>query len=234
MRLQKFMAEAGVASRRKCEELISAGLVKVNGRIAEIGTQIDPINDKVEYNGSILHSAEERVVFAFYKPRGVVCTASDPKGRTTIMDYFKNEPYRLYSVGRLDYDSEGLLLMTNDGELAYKLTHPKFAVDKTYHVVCDGVLTNAEIARLEAGVDIGDCMTSPAKITLVHALHNGNTSFDITIHEGRNRQVRRMLEAVGHKTLILKRTREGSVSIGFMQSGEYRLLTKEELDALKG
>lgn len=234
MRLQKFMAEAGVASRRKCEELISAGLVKVNGRIAEIGTQVDPTNDKVEYNGTVLRPAEKRVVFVFYKPRGVVCTASDPKGRTTIMDYFKNEPYRLYSVGRLDYDSEGLLLMTNDGELAYKLTHPKFAVDKTYHVVCDGVLTNAEIARLEAGVDIGDGMTSPAKITLVHALHNGNTSFDITIHEGRNRQVRRMLEAVGHKTLILKRTREGNVSIGFMQPGEYRLLTVEEFRALKG
>ena len=177
--------------------------------------------------------AEERVVFAFYKPRGVMCTASDPQGRATIMDYFKDVPYRLYSVGRLDYDSEGLLLMTNDGELAYKLTHPKFTVDKTYHAVCDGVLTNAEIARLEQGVDIGDGMTSPAKITQVHALHNGNTSFDITIHEGRNRQIRRMLEAVGHQTLVLKRTKEGAVSIGFMQSGEYRALSAEELNALR-
>lgn len=123
--------------------------------------------------------------------------------------------------------------MTNDGELAYKLTHPKFTVDKTYHAVCDGVLTNAEIARLEQGVDIGDGMTGPAKITQVHALHNGNTSFDITIHEGRNRQIRRMLEAVGHQTLVLKRTKEGAVSIGFMQSGEYRALSAEELNALR-
>ncbi len=233
MRLQKFMAEAGVASRRKCEELIGAGLVKVNGQVASIGTVIDPLNDRVEYAGKLLRPAEERVVFAFYKPRGVMCTASDPQGRATIMDYFKDMPYRLYSVGRLDYDSEGLLLMTNDGELAYKLTHPKFTVDKTYHAVCDGVLTNAEIARLEQGVDIGDGMTGPAKITQVHALHNGNTSFDITIHEGRNRQIRRMLEAVGHQTLVLKRTKEGAVSIGFMQSGEYRALSAEELNALR-
>ena len=141
MRLQKFMAEAGVASRRKCEELNGAGLVKVNGQVASLGTVIDPLNDRVEYAGKLLRPAEERVVFAFYKPRGVMCTASDPQGRATIMDYFKDVPYRLYSVGRLDYDSEGLLLMTNDGELAYKLTHPKFTVDKTYHAVCDGVLT---------------------------------------------------------------------------------------------
>ena len=110
MRLQKFMAEAGVASRRKCEELIGAGLVKVNGQVASIGTVIDPLNDRVEYAGKLLRPAEERVVFAFYKPRGVMCTASDPQGRATIMDYFKDVPYRLYSVGRLDYDSEGLLL----------------------------------------------------------------------------------------------------------------------------
>lgn len=233
MRLQKFMAEAGVASRRKCEEYISAGLVKINGATAHIGDQIDPLKDRVEYCGKLLRPAEKRVVFAFYKPRGVMCTASDPQGRATIMDYFKAEPYRLYSVGRLDYDSEGLLLMTNDGELAYKLTHPKFIVDKTYHVVTDGVLTNAEIAKLEAGVDIGDGLTNPARVSQVHALHNGNTSFDITIHEGRNRQVRRMVEAVGHKTLVLKRTKEGAVSIGFMQPGEYRPLSDDEIKALK-
>jgi pseudouridine synthase len=234
MRLQKFMAEAGVASRRKCEEYIAAGLVKVNGLVATIGTVVDPVNDRIEYNGRVLKCTEKRVVYAYYKPRGVMCTSSDPEGRATIMDSFKNVPYRLYSVGRLDYDSEGLLLMTNDGELAYKLTHPKFVVNKTYHAVCDGVLTNAEIAKLEHGVDIGDGVTSPATVTQVHALHNGNTSFDITIHEGRNRQIRRMLEAVGHQTLVLKRTKEGPVSIGFMQPGEYRLLSEAELAALKG
>lgn len=234
MRLQKFMAEAGVASRRKCEELIEAGLVRVNGETASIGRVIDPNTDRVEYAGRLLSAAPKRVVYAFYKPRGVMCTAADPQGRATIMDYFKNVPYRLYSVGRLDYDSEGLLLMTNDGELAYKLTHPKFVVDKTYHAVCDGVLTNNEISRLEAGVDIGDHITACARISMLHALHNGNTSFDITIHEGRNRQIRRMLEAVGHKTLVLKRTKEGPIAIGFMQPGEYRLLSEAEISMLKG
>lgn len=234
MRLQKYMADAGVASRRKCEELITAGLVKVNGATATLGMVVEE-GDTVEYAGRILGKAEKRVTYAFYKPRGVVCTASDPQGRETVADYFKKEPCRLYNVGRLDYDSEGLLIMTNDGDLAYKLTHPKFTVDKTYHAVCDGVLTNAQIALLEGGVDIGegDGITSPAKISALRALRNGNTSFDITIHEGKNRQVRRMLKAVGHQTLTLKRTKEGPVSIGFMQPGEYRKLTEEELQQLE-
>ena len=232
MRLQKFMAEAGIASRRKCEELIQAGRVKVNGQVAILGACVEPLQDLVEVDGEPLGKSQQKVTVILNKPRGVMCTAQDPQGRPTVGDYVKDLPVRVYNAGRLDYDSEGLLVMTNDGELAYKLTHPRFCMDKTYAAICDGLLTKAQIAALEQGVQLEDGPTHPAKVREVFKLRNGNTAFNITIHEGRNRQVRRMLEAVGHETLALKRVALGPLRLGDLPSGTYRSLTAQEWDEL--
>ncbi|HWS29866.1 MAG TPA: pseudouridine synthase [Clostridia bacterium] len=232
MRLQKFMAEAGVASRRRCEEMILEGRVSVNGASAVLGAQVDP-KDEVLLDGQRLKLVSERVVIALNKPRGVFCTASDPEGRRTVMDYFKDIPYRLYHVGRLDCDSEGLLFMTNDGELAYKLMHPKFQIEKTYYAVADGVLTNDEAHALENGVLLEDGMTAPAKMKPAARRYEGGTAFFLTIHEGRNRQVRRMLAAVGHRTLLLRRVRVGNVELGGLKTGQWRYLGPEEIEALE-
>ncbi|PWM01991.1 MAG: pseudouridine synthase [Clostridiales bacterium] len=232
MRLQKYMAEAGIASRRKCEELIQAGRVKVNGQVAILGACVEPLQDLVEVDGEPLGKSQQKVTVILNKPRGVMCTAQDPQGRPTVGDYVKDLPVRVYNAGRLDYDSEGLLVMTNDGELAYKLTHPRFCMDKTYAAICDGLLTKAQIAALEQGVQLEDGPTHPAKVREVFKLRNGNTAFNITIHEGRNRQVRRMLEAVGHETLALKRVALGPLRLGDLPSGTYRSLTAQEWDEL--
>lgn len=232
MRLQKYMAEAGIASRRKCEELIQAGRVKVNGQVAILGACVEPLQDLVEVDGEPLGKSQQKVTVILNKPRGVMCTAQDPQGRPTVCDYVKDLPVRVYNAGRLDYDSEGLLVMTNDGELAYKLTHPRFCMDKTYAAICDGLLTKAQIAALEQGVQLEDGPTHPAKVREVFKLRNGNTAFNITIHEGRNRQVRRMLEAIGHETLALKRVALGPLRLGDLPSGTYRSLTAQEWDEL--
>ena len=232
MRLQKYMAEAGIASRRKCEELIQAGRVKVTGQVAILGACVEPLQDLVEVDGEPLGKSQQKVTVILNKPRGVMCTAQDPQGRPTVGDYVKDLPVRVYNAGRLDYDSEGLLVMTNDGELAYKLTHPRFCMDKTYAAICDGLLTKAQIAALEQGVQLEDGPTHPAKVREVFKLRNGNTAFNITIHEGRNRQVRRMLEAVGHETLALKRVALGPLRLGDLPSGTYRSLTAQEWDEL--
>lgn len=225
------MADAGVASRRKCEEYILQGRVKVNGALARLGMSLDPAVDVVEFDGKRIDLEKKRVVIAFYKPRGVMCTTSDPEGRGTVMDYFKDYPARLYHVGRLDYDSEGLLIMTNDGALAYRMMHPRFVMDKTYYVVCQGTLTPKEAAALQSGVVLSDIVTSPAGISDIKR-NAGKTSFLITIHEGRNRQIRRMLEAVGHEVLLLKRVRVGPVCLSGLQSGKWRELSDSELQAL--
>ena len=231
MRLQKFMADAGGASRRKCEEYIIAGRVKVNGEVAELGCSVEA-GDRVELDGELLEAASEMVVIMLNKPQGVVCTCSDPQGRKTVVDYVKDLPYRLYNVGRLDYDSEGLILLTNDGDLAYRMTHPKFEMDKTYHVVCGGVISERDIARLRSGVTLDDGVTSPAEVTNVRQRPGGKTALDITIHEGRNRQVRRMLAAVGKDTLLLRRIKEGPLELGDLKSGQWRYLTEAEIKAL--
>lgn len=232
MRLQKFMADAGVASRRKCEEIILAGRVQVNGETAALGVCVDPTADAVCLDGRPITPVAQRVTVVLNKPRGVMCTAKDPEGRPTVLDYVADLHCRVFSVGRLDYDSEGLLVMTNDGALAYCLTHPKFQMDKTYSAICDGVLTPAQREALEKGVQLADGPTYPAKVEEVYRLRGGNTSFNITIHEGRNRQVRRMLEAVGHKTLMLKRVALGPLRLGGLPSGAYRPLTQAESAAL--
>lgn len=232
MRLQKYLADAGVASRRACETLISEGRVSVNGALATLGMSVSE-GDIVELDGARIGGRQHRMVILFNKPRGVVCTSDDPEGRRTVQDYFKDIPERLYNVGRLDLNSEGLLLMTNDGELAHRLTHPRFGVEKTYYVVCDGKVSASELARLTNGVELEDGMTAPARIEQVRTTQRGDTSFLITIHEGRNRQIRRMAEAVGHRALRLKRERFGPLSIGDVAPGQWRYLTETEIEALK-
>ncbi len=233
IRLQKYMAEAGIASRRASEALIAEGRVRVNGEVAAVGVSVDPEKDEVTFDGKPIQAAEPLVTVMLYKPKGVVSTSDDPQGRKTVQEYVKDIPARLYNVGRLDINSEGLLLMTNDGELAYHMTHPKFSVEKTYYTVCDGKLTASEIAKLVNGVMLDDGMTAPAKVEFVRKTKAGDTSFLITIHEGRNRQVRRMLEAVGHRTLRLKRERFGPLIIGEMKPGEVRRLSESETAELK-
>lgn len=232
-RLQKFMAEAGVASRRACEELIRQGRVTVNGETASLGRSVEPEQDRVELDGKPVQKEQRRTVILLYKPRGVVSTSSDPEGRRTVQDYFREIPERLYNVGRLDLNSEGLLLMTNDGALANRLTHPRYGVEKTYYAVCDGRLTASEAARLTNGVELEDGVTAPARVDAVRTTQRGDTSFLITIHEGRNRQIRRMLEAVGHRTLRLKRERFGPLSLGTLAPGEWRKLSDEEIKKLE-
>ncbi len=232
-RLQKFMAEAGVASRRACEELIRQGRVTVNGETASLGRSVEPEQDRVELDGKPVQKEQRRTVILLYKPRGVVSTSSDPEGRRTVQDYFREIPERLYNVGRLDLNSEGLLLMTNDGALANRLTHPRYGVEKTYYAVCDGRLTASEAARLTNGVELEDGVTAPARVDAVRTTQCGDTSFLITIHEGRNRQIRRMLEAVGHRTLRLKRERFGPLSLGTLAPGEWRKLSDEEIKKLE-
>lgn len=234
MRLQKWMADAGVASRRKCEALIAQGLVSVNGEIAQLGRSVED-GDIVEYGGKRIAPAAERIWIAFNKPRGVLCTADDPQGRRTVMEYFADFPARLYNVGRLDYDSEGLLLMTNDGELAYRMTHPKYEIEKTYHVVLDAMLTDAQLETLRTGVTLTDGVTAPARVENIRRTDNGNYALDITIHEGKNREVRRMMQAMGRETIRLQRIRFAAVRLGSLRSGTWRHLTKVEvieLDAL--
>lgn len=233
IRLQKYMAEAGVASRRASETLIASGRVRINGETATIGMSVDPEKDEVTLDGKPIRQQEELVTVLLYKPKGVVSTSDDPQGRKTVQEYVQDIPARLYNVGRLDINSEGLLLMTNDGDLAYRMTHPKFSVEKTYYTVCDGKLTASEIAKLVNGVMLDDGMTAPAKVEFVRKTKAGDTSFLITIHEGRNRQVRRMLEAVGHRTLRLKRERFGPLTIGEMKPGDVRRLNEREIAQLK-
>ena len=231
MRLQKYMADCGVASRRACEQIISDGRVTVNGFPAVLGMSVED-GDEVLLDGKRLKPQEKRVVLMLYKPRGVVSTSSDEAGRKTVQAFVSELPYRLYNVGRLDLNSEGLLLLTNDGELANRLMHPRYGVEKTYRVVCDGTLSASEIATLTNGVLLEDGMTAPAKVQNIRRSTTGGTAFSITIHEGRNRQIRRMLEAVGHRTLRLKREQYGNLKLGAMKPGEWRYLSQEEIEDL--
>ncbi|MBR4038703.1 MAG: rRNA pseudouridine synthase [Clostridia bacterium] len=233
MRLQKYMAMCGVAARRKCEEIIAAGRVSVNGQIvAEMGTQVED-GDEVRVDGALIRPEEEKRYVLYHKPAGEVTTVSDEKGRETVMDRFRDFPVRLYPVGRLDYDSEGLLLLTNDGELAQRLTHPSCEVDKVYLARVTGNPSNEAIDRLRRGVYMeGDQRkTYPADVRVVRD-ESLFSDIVVTIHEGRNRQVRRMFDAVGHKVLLLRRIRFGAVELGSLRRGEWRELTQEEIDAL--
>ena len=231
MRLQKYLADAGIASRRKCEQLIEEGRVKLNGAVAEIGMNVND-GDVVTLDGKRVRANNERVMIAFYKPKNVICSNAEDEDRKKVTDFFKDLPYRLYTVGRLDYDSEGLILVTNDGDAANRLMHPRYGLSKTYNVLCSGRFTDAEIHTLASGVMLEDGMTAPARVKLLRETDNGNTELSITIHEGRNRQVRRMVAAVGHDTLRLVRVSIGKLTISGLKSGQWRFLSREETELL--
>lgn len=233
MRLQKYLAMSGVASRRASEKLIAEGHVAVNGAvITEMGVQVDETRDRVTVDGELIHLEEEKHYIAYNKPIGEVTTNSDPEGRPTVMDKFRDYPVRLYPVGRLDYDSEGLLLLTNDGELMNNLLHPSREVNKTYLAKVSNHVDDDVLRRLRAGVSIDGRLTSPANARLVR-----HDAFDsivmVTIHEGRYRQVRRMFETVGHQVVQLKRVGFASVQLGDLPRGQWRRLTDAEIKRLK-
>jgi 23S rRNA pseudouridine2605 synthase len=226
-RLQKILAQAGLGSRRACEELIAAGRVRVNGEVATLGTRADPAVDAIEVDGARVGVRQGLVHYLVNKPPGVVTTASDPQGRPTIVDLVPPEP-RVFPVGRLDADTEGLLLLTNDGELAHRLTHPSFGVDKEYLAEVEGRPSRGAVRRLREGVELDDGPTAPARVSLV-----GDHTLRITIHEGRKRQVRRMCEAVGHPVRRLVRVRIGPVSDRRLAPGAWRPLAQAEVRALE-
>ena len=233
MRLQKYLALSGVASRRNAEKMIADGRVAVNGRvITEMGVQVEE-EDIVCVDGVRIFPETEKHYVVYHKPAGEVTTVNDPEGRPCVLDHFRDYPVRLYPVGRLDYDSEGLLLLTNDGELAQRLTHPSCEVDKVYLARVTGNPSNEAIDRLRRGVFMeGDQRkTYPAQVRVVRD-ESLFSDIVVTIHEGRNRQVRRMFDAVGHKVLLLRRIRFGAVELGDLRRGEWRELTQEEIDAL--
>ena len=227
------MAWAGVASRRQSEELIAKGLVKVNGlTVSTPGLKIDPLSDRVEVNGQVLKKPEDLVYILLYKPVGCVSTVRDPEGRRKVTDLLRDIKQRVYPVGRLDYDSEGLILLTNDGELTYALTHPSHEVPKTYRAWVTGVPGPDKLKALARGVELDDGPTAPAKVTLV-GIQKGEGILEITIHEGRNRQVRRMCEHFGHPVQHLLRESIGPLHLGQMQPGQFRHLNAGELKKLK-
>ncbi len=231
-RLQKVMAEAGVASRRKSETLITAGNVTVNGKqIKTLGTKVDN-DDHIEVNGIPLQR-EKLVYLLFYKPRGVISSVKDEKKRKTVMSYFPDVQQRIYPVGRLDYDTSGILLMTNDGQLANKLTHPKYKFEKTYVAKVEGIPTNDQMEKLRHGVRIDKKVTAPAKTKVISTDLNKKTAVvEITIHEGRNHQVKKMFDKISHPVIKLKREKYGFLTLDGLQSGEWRSLKLNEVTRL--
>ncbi len=232
-RVQKVLARAGVASRRKCEEFILQGRVKINKKVInKLGTKVDPKKDIIEFDNKSIKMKEEKIYIILNKPVNYVTTMSDPRGRRTAADLVKKIPQRIYPVGRLDYDTEGLLLMTNDGELTYKLTHPSHEVQKTYLAVVKGFPDGQALNKLKSGILLEDGLTSPAEAKVLKKYKN-SSMLQITIHEGRNRQVRRMCEAVGYPVLKLKRIQVAFLKLGNLKVGSYRNLTISEIEKLK-
>lgn len=233
IRLQKYLALSGVASRRTAEKMIQEGHVRVNGvLITEMGVQVDETRDQVTVDGALVHPEEEKHYIAYNKPIGEVTTVSDPEGRATVMDKFRDYPVRLFPVGRLDYDSEGLLLLTNDGEVMNHLLHPSREVDKVYWVKASNQVTDEEISRLRRGVLVDGSLTSPAHVRLIRR-EAFDTVLLVTIHEGRNRQVRKMISAIGHQVVHLRRVGFGPVSLGDLPLGYWRPLTEAEIKKIR-
>jgi 23S rRNA pseudouridine2605 synthase len=235
VRLQKVIADAGVASRRKAEELIRQGRVTVNGRVStEMGLKVDPARDHVKVDGRHLKPAAPKAYVMLNKPGGVLTTLEGPgvDGRLTVQQFLHGVRQRVFPVGRLDYDAEGLLLLTNDGQLAQRLLHPRYHIPKMYLVKVKGILDDAQIRTLESGVRLDDGLTGPAQVRKVRKTEE-NSWIELTISEGRSHQVKRMLEVVGHPVLKLKRLRVGPLKLGNLPIGEYRFLTDPEIHRLK-
>lgn len=233
MRLNKYIARAGIASRRKADELTVNGQIKINGAVmTEPGYDVQD-GDVVEVGGRVIapSDSEKKVYIMLNKPKGYITTTSDDKGRMTVMELVRDIPERVYPVGRLDYNTTGLLLMTNDGDLANRLTHPSHEVPKTYRAKVSGTLSKERLWKLRNGVEIDGFMTSPAEVTVVKQ-HPHYSDVQITIHEGRNRQIRKMFKEVGCHVQELKRVAMGDVYLARLAEGQYRKLTKKEIDFL--
>ena len=232
-RLQKALARLGVSSRRAAEKLILDGRVRVNGKVASVlGTKIDPERDKIEVDGQEKAAVPPPLYVLLYKPSGYITSVKDEKGRRTVLELLQGMEERVYPVGRLDYNTSGVLLLTNDGALTNRLLHPAYEVKKVYRAEVEGEVTKNELALLRAGVRLEDGLTAPAKAKTLK-FKDGRTTLEITIHEGRNRQVRRMLEAVGHPARWLQRTGFASLTLVGLVPGQWRYLTVEEISALK-
>lgn len=228
-RLQKILSHAGVASRREAEAIIVAGRVAVNGKVVtELGTKADPEKDRITLDGKPLRLKSERVYLLLYKPVGYVTTLKDPEGRPVVTDLLKGVGERVYPVGRLDYNTEGLLLLTNDGDWTNRLAHPRHEVEKEYIVKVRGRVSPEQVKRLASGVELDDGRTAPARVKIVQE-SDRNSRLSITIHEGRYRQVRRMCEAVSLMVVSLKRVRYGFLDLGELKPGEFRRLTPQEV-----
>jgi 23S rRNA pseudouridine2605 synthase len=232
MRLNKYIAQAGVASRRKADELIANGNVKINGQtVREMGVDVKE-EDQVEVNGRPIKAAKKFVTVMLNKPKGYITSMADEKGRPMVSELISDIEERLFPVGRLDFNTSGLLLMTNDGELAHHLMHPQHKVYKTYRARVSGYLSNEKVAKLAKGIDIGGFVTSPARVSVIK---QGERSaiVEIQIYEGRNRQVRKMFAAVGNKVMELERIAIGDVRLAHLKEGHYRKLTPKEVEYLK-
>ena len=234
VRLQKFLSQAGVASRRAAETLMQQGRVRVNGKPAtELGVKVDPDSDVVDVDGRRIRPAAQLWI-ALHKPRGYVTTRSDPEHRPTVYTLLPAEHHGLFHVGRLDLDSEGLLLLTNDGDGAEQLQHPRYEVERVYHVEIDGVLTPALQRSLRAGVELEDGTARVLALGRLAPARGGRERWAVTLREGRNREVRRLFEAVGHRVQRLKRVRFGPIELGRLKSGEWRQLAAAEIAQLRG
>ena len=232
-RLQKYLANSGVASRRKCEELILQGKVEVNGKVVtELGTKVNPEVDIVKFDGKEVKQAKKMVYILLNKPIGYVTTADDQFGRDTVLDLVKVRE-RIVPVGRLDMYTSGALILTNDGDFVYKVTHPKHEIEKTYTVTVKGIVQNSEVEQLRKGIKIDDYITKPAKVKILKTDTEKDISrLEITIHEGKNRQVRKMCEAVNRKVLALHRSKIGGIGVKDIELGKWRYLRENEIQKL--
>ncbi|MBR2315468.1 MAG: rRNA pseudouridine synthase [Clostridia bacterium] len=231
MRLQKYLAECGVASRRKSEELIEQGKVKVNGRVARIGDKINPKKDDITVSGKKIVKSRQYTYIILHKPRGFITTMSDEMGRKCVAELIKDVNARVYPVGRLDRDSEGMLLMTNDGEFANAMTHPTKHVPKTYRVTVRPSITDEQITALTTGIMLEGRKTAPAEVRVL-TREEGRVVIEIVLYEGRNRQIRKMCESLGLEVARLKRTAIGTIKLGMLPQGKWRELTEDEVHKL--
>lgn len=233
MRINKFLADKGIASRRHADEIVAAGRVKINGKVATLGMGVEE-GDEVLLDGVAI-TTDEKVekYYIMNKPKGVICTVSDDRGRKTVMDLLPPDAGRVFPVGRLDYETEGLLILTNDGDTAYRLTHPTSEIPKTYMARIEGTLTEKDLNPIRSGVELDGVMTKKCKAHIVET-NKAYTKVHITITEGRNRQVRRMFESIGRNVEFLKRVSIGKLKLSGLDRGEVRALTQQEIDYLKG
>ena len=231
MRINKYLAECGVASRRRSDDLVKDGCVTVNSKVATVGSEVND-GDAIAVNGVLIKKPQKKVVYLLNKPKGYVTTVKDDKDRPTVMKLLPETDYRLFPVGRLDYDTEGMLLLTNDGELAFRLTHPKNEIPKTYLVKVEGRVADEVLAKLRQGVEIDGVKTQKANVKPVESDKN-HTKLHVTITEGKNRQVRKMFEAVGKEVVFLKRIKIGDLTLRGMDRGTCRKLSEEEVEYLR-